>query len=278
MNFKQGLVLLFSAGIVGGVLAEAVKEQPKDQGAGQTATSGKVTIVNGTSIPQSRIELVTKAQIAQGQANTPELQATVRERLIDLEVISQEAKKLGLDKNPETQAQLDMAREQILARAYQQNFMKANPIKDDTLKAEYDRVKGQMGDKEYKAKHILVAKEDDAKDIIAQLNKGGDFEKLAKEKSTDSGSKESGGKLDWNNTQGFVKPFSDALVKLQKGQYTDAPVKTPFGYHVIMLDDIRPLKAPAFDEVKENLRQGQHQQQFAKVVQDLRAKAKVEEK
>ena len=257
---------------------EKAKDQPR---AAKTAAKpgGKIT-VNGVTIPQARIDMVTKAQAAQsqGQPESPDMQANVREQLINFEVLAQEAIKAGLEKAPETQGQLEMARQQILVRAYQQHYVKTNPVKDETLKAEYDRVKGTMGDKEYKPQHILVEKEDEAKDIIAQLKKGGDFDKLAKEKTLDTGSKEAGGKLDWSNVGSFVKPFSDAMVKLEKGTYTQEPVKTQFGYHVIKLEDVRPLKAPTFDEVKENIRQGAAQQQFVKAVQELRSKAKVEEK
>lgn len=134
-----------------------------------------------------------------------------------------------------------------------------NPITDDALKAEYDKIKAQMGDKEYKARHILVEKESEAKDIIAKLKKGEKFEKLA-EKSKDPGSKYKGGDLGWNAPASYVKPFSDALTMLQKGKFTTEPAQTQFGYHVIQLDDVRDLRAPSFDEVKNSLRQRLQQQ------------------
>jgi peptidyl-prolyl cis-trans isomerase C len=197
---------------------------------------------------------------------------------VNREVLAQAATKRGLDKNPDIAAQMEMARQAVLVRALFENEMKANPITDADLQKQYEAFKGQMGTNEYKVRHILVEKEDDAKSIIADLGKGGDFAKLAKDKSKDPGSKDNGGDLDWGPAARYVKPFSDAVVKLPKGQTTTAPVKTDFGYHVIRVDDVRPLKVPEFAELKEQFRQRAQQQQIQKLVQDLRSKAKVEER
>ena len=164
-------------------------------------------------------------------------------------------------------AQMDMARQAVLVRSLFEAEIKANPITDAELKAQYEEFKKQMGENEYKVRHILVDKEDDAKLIIVELNKGGDFAKLAKDKSKDPGSKDNGGDLDWGPSARFVKPFADATMALKKGQTVSAPVKTDFGYHVIRLDDVRPLKVPAYDELKDNFRQRAQQQQVAKMVQ-----------
>ena len=155
---------------------------------------------------------------------------------------------------------------------------KANPITDEMLKGQYEQFKGSMGTNEYKVRHILVDKEEEAKAIITELNRGGDFAKLAKEKSKDPGSKDTGGDLDWGPSARYVKPFSDAVMATPKGSTTAAPVKTDFGYHVIRVDDVRPLKVPSFDEVKEQFRQRAQQQQIQKLVMDLRQKAKIEER
>ena len=133
-----------------------------------------------------------------------------------------------------------------------------------------------MGNREYKARHILLEKEEEAKEAIAQIKKGAPFEKVAGEKSRDQGSRVKGGELDWQISTNYVPPFAEALKKLKKGQMTDAPVQSPFGWHVIRLDDERPFKAPAFEEVKANMQRGLQQIMLQKVVQDLRAKAKVE--
>lgn len=269
-----------NAVVVAGVLALAgspllAQEKPA---LAQAAAKmpGKIS-VNGVQIPPARVDLFYKRGL-QGRPETADAVTQIKEELINREILSQEAIRVGLDKNPEVAAQIDAARQQVLVQAYLQDLMKRNPIKDETLKAEYDRVKSNLGDKEYKAAHILVEKEEEAKQILGQLKKGADFEKIAKEKSKDTGSKSEGGKLDWSNKSSFVAPFTEAMIKLQKGQITQAPVKTDFGYHVIRLDDVRPLKAPSFDEVKENIRQGQSRQLIAKTMADLRGKAKIEEK
>ncbi|MDE2343969.1 MAG: peptidyl-prolyl cis-trans isomerase [Betaproteobacteria bacterium] len=278
MKLKQALMSLI---LVGGSLALTLSyaDQTKDKthGSAKSAATKRV-VVNGVTIPNARFELVTDAQIAQGHTAGPDLDRAVRENLIALEVISQHAVKEGLEKDPKLQAQIDIAREQILARAFQAHFVQTHPISDDVLHAEYNRMKAELGDKEYLVEHILVAKEDDAKTVIAELKKGADFEKIAKEKSIDTGSRDKGGKLDWATPVSFDKSFSDAMVHLKKGETTDTPVKTPFGYHVIRLIDVRPLKAPPFDEVKGRILQAKEQEAFNQLVQQMRAKAKVEER
>ena len=173
---------------------------------------------------------------------------------------------------------MDMARQAVLIRAYFDDFVKANPVTDAQLKTNYDQFVAQMGDKEYKARHILVDKEDEAKAIIASLKRGDAFDKVAKEKSKDTGSKDNGGDLDWGPAGRYVPEFGNAMKALQKGQTTDAPVKTPFGFHVIRLDDVRDMKVPKYDEVKDNLRQRAQQEQVSRLVQDLKSKAKIDMK
>ena len=241
------------------------------------AAAGKI-VVNGVTIPQSRIDMMNKELTASGQPDTPERQRAVKEELINREVLVQAAQKRGLDKQAEVAAQMEMARQAVLVRALFENEVKANPITDADLQKQYEEFKKSMGENEYKIRHILVDKEDDAKAIIADLGKGADFAKIAKDKSKDPGSKDNGGDLDWGPTARYVKPFADAVTALKKGQLTTAPVKTDFGYHVIRLDDVRPLKVPGFDELKEQFRQRAQQQQIQKLVMDLRGKAKVEER
>ena len=158
---------------------------------------------------------------------------------------------------------------------YIQDYMKSHPVSESDTKAAYEKFKTELGDKEYNARHILVASEAEAKDVIAQLNKGGDFSKIAKEKSIDPGSKEKGGDLGWFALGGMVKPFSEAVSKLQKGKLSTDPVQTQFGWHVIKLDDIRELKAPPYDKVKDNLQKQLGQRQLEKMLTDLRAKATI---
>jgi peptidyl-prolyl cis-trans isomerase C len=232
--------------------------------------------VNGTNIPQYRLDVAVKSQVAQGQKDTPELRKQIREALINQEVIAQEAIKKGLDKQPDVAGRIELDRIGMLANAYFEDFFRKNPITDDMLKKEYERAKSQAPAKEYKVRHILVEKEDDAKNIIAQIKKGASFEKLAAEVSTDPGSKARGGDLDWGPAERYVKPFGEALGKLKKGQMTETPVHTDFGYHVIRLDDERASKIPSFEDAKQQLQQMVQAQVAQKAIADLRAKAKVD--
>jgi peptidyl-prolyl cis-trans isomerase C len=241
------------------------------------STSNRV-VVNGVTIPQARIDAMNKELDAAGQPSGPERQQAVREELVNREVLAQAAQKRGLDKNADVVAQMDMARQAVLIRALFEAEAKANPITDADLQKQYEQFKGSMGTNEYKVAHILVDKEDEAKGIIDQLNKGGDFAKIAKEKSKDPGSKDNGGDLDWGPSARYVKPFADAVTTQQKGKISAAPVKTDFGYHVIRVDDVRPLKVPEFSELKEQFRQRAQQQQIQKMVMDLRTKAKIEDR
>jgi peptidyl-prolyl cis-trans isomerase C len=200
----------------------------------------------------------------------------LRDDLIAEEVIAQEALRKGLDRDPEIIAQLEIARQTALVRAYQIDYIKTHPVSDEVMRKEYETLKTQMGDKEYKARHVLVTTEAEAKDIIARVKKGAKLGEIAKEKSTDAGSKGKGGELEWSPAGNYVAPFAEALTKLSKGQLTDQPVQTPFGWHVIRLEDVRPLKIPPFEEIKNNLTQRVLQRQFESAVNELRAKAKVE--
>ena len=242
------------------------------------ASASQKVVVNGVTIPQSRFEAMNKELTQQGQPDNPERQMAVKEELVNREILTQAALKRGLDKNADVAAQMDMARQAVLVRALFESEIKASPITDDMLKAQYEQFKGSMGTNEYKVRHILVDKEDEAKAIITELNRGGDFAKLAKEKSKDPGSKDNGGDLDWGPSARYVKPFADAVQATPKGSTTATPVKTDFGYHVIRVDDVRPLKVPTFEEVKEQFRQRAQQAQIQKLLADLRTKAKIEER
>ena len=180
-----------------------------------------------------------------------------------------------MDKNPNIQGQIELAKQAVLIRAYLSDYVKANPISEAQLKAEYDVIKNNLGSTEYKSRHVLVEKEEEAKAIIAKLDKGEKFSELAKQ-SKDPGSKDKGGELGWSSPAAYVKPFGEALTKLKKGEYTKTPVQSDFGYHVIQLDDSRPANPPPFDQVKPQMQQRASQQQIETLVKELRSKAKVD--
>ncbi len=273
---RSPIALLAAFGLL--AVGMSYAQDSKAPAAAPVAAKPPKITVNGITIPVSRFAIMTQQAAGQGQADNPQVQAQIKDNLIKGEVVAQEAMKAGMDKSPEVIEQLDFVKQQLLVRAYVADYMKKNPIKDEALKAEYNKAKSAEGDKEYKAQHILVEDEKDAKNLIAQIKKGGNFDKLAKEKSKDAGSKDQGGKLEWTMPGNFVKPFSDAMVKLKKGEMTQEPVKTPYGYHIIKLEDTRGAKVPTFDEVKDKIRQSQQQAMMTKLLDDLRAKAKVDEK
>jgi peptidyl-prolyl cis-trans isomerase C len=230
--------------------------------------------VNGKPIKQAVVDMYLKDVAARGQAIDDNSRAFVIDYLIGREVVLQEAQKSGLDKQPDFILREELQAHELLVNYFVQDYVKKNPIDDAAVKAEYEKFKVQWGDKEYKASHILVKTEQEAKDIIAQLAKNGDFAKIAKEKSLDS-SKDKGGALDWLPPGRMVKPFADAVVKLQKGLYTTVPVQSQFGWHVIRLDDVRSATPPTYDMVKDALRNNLQKQQVEKLFADLRSKAKI---
>ena len=240
------------------------------------AIAQNVAIVNGKAVPKTRLETLAQQVAKSGQPVTPEMQSQLREEVIAREVFMQEAEKQGLANSDDFKTQMALARQTTMIRALFTDFEKKSTVTDADMKAEYDKFVASNGGKELKARHILVEKEDEAKAIIAALKKGGKFEDIAKKQSKDSGSGAKGGDLDWANPGSYVPEFSAALVKLQKGQLTDTPVKTQFGYHVIRLDDIRDAKLPTFDEVKPQIAKKMDGDRLALFQQGLREKAKVE--
>ncbi|HEV7477902.1 MAG TPA: peptidylprolyl isomerase [Burkholderiales bacterium] len=251
----------------------AKKETAKSQPAAQGTTIAKV---NGVAVPRARQDLLMQQQSARGMPDNEQTRALLRDELINREVLFQEAQKSGVGKKPEVQAQLEMTRQEVLVSAYVRDWVRTHPVTDADVQKEYERAKTQAGDKEYRARHILVETEDQAKGLIEELKKGGKFEDLATKNSKDPGSAQRGGDLDWNVPGTYDKMFADALLKLEKGKYTDAPVHTRFGYHIIMLEDVRPVKFPALNEVRQRISQQITQARIEELVKSLRAKAKVE--
>ncbi|HQR50754.1 MAG TPA: peptidylprolyl isomerase [Methylophilaceae bacterium] len=235
-----------------------------------------VATVNGTAISKSRIDMIVK-QGAAGHGDSPEARKAITEQLVMQTLVAEEAVKKGLDKSPEVLEQLDVLKQSVLANAYVQDYIKNHKVSDGDLKAEYDRIKAGISGTEYKARHILVATEAEANDIIAKLKKDpGAFEQLAMEKSLDTGSKARGGDLGWFDLNKMVPEFGDAVAKLEKGKISETPVKTQYGYHVILLEDSKPIEAPPFEEVKSGLAEQLQQKNLKKELDDLKAKAKIE--
>jgi peptidyl-prolyl cis-trans isomerase C len=231
--------------------------------------------VNGVSVSQNLADAFINEQKAKGAQDSPELRNAVREELIRRELLVQEAKKAGIDKRSDIAAQAEAARQAVLIRTYVQQYVEQHPITEAQLQANYDKLKAQVGGTEYKTRHILVKDKAEAQTIIDKLKNGEKFEDLAKQ-SVDQGSKDNGGDLGWSAPGNYVKPFADALTALKKGEYTETPVESQFGHHVILLEDTRPTAFPPFEEIKPRLTQQAQTQEVTRMVDELRAKAKVE--
>lgn len=242
----------------------------------QGALAQNIAIVNGKAVPKARVDALAQQVEKSGRPVTPDMQGQLREEVIAREVFMQEAEKRGLSASDDFKVQMELARQAILIRELFADYQKKNPVTDAELKAEYDKFATANGGKEYKARHILVEKEAEAQAIIASLKKGGKFEDIAKKQSKDPGSGSKGGDLDWANPSSYVPEFTEALLKLNKGQLSDKPVKSQFGYHVIRVDDIRTAELPAFEQVKPQIAQQMQQQKLAAFQEELRSKAKVE--
>lgn len=235
-----------------------------------------LAVVNGKAIPKERVEQLKQQVERSGRKVTPEMEGQIKEEIIAREIFMQEAQRRGLEASPDYKSQMELARQTILIRELFTDEQKKNPVTDAEIQAEYDKFVAANSGKEYKASHILVEKEEEAKAILASLKKGGKFEDIAKKQSKDPGSGAQGGSLDWANPGSYVPEFTEAMVKLEKGKTTLAPVKSQFGWHIIRLDDVREAQLPKIDEVKPQIAQQLQQQKLAKFQEDLRAKAKVE--
>lgn len=241
------------------------------------AKESVVATVNGTPISAGSVDMIIKQGEAQQQQDTPQARAAVTNQLIIQTLISDEAVKKGLDKSQAVVDQMSVIRLSVLSNAYIQDYLDNNKPTDEQLKAEYERIKAAIAGTEYKARHILLASEADAKAVIAQLKKDpAAFARLAQEKSLDTGSNTTGGDLGWFDLKTMVPEFGAAAAKLAKGQFSAEPVKTEFGYHVILLDDSRPIEPPPFDAVKPQLVEAVQQENLKKQVEALKSKAKIE--
>lgn len=237
--------------------------------------SKPLAVVNGKEIPALYGNLV-KNEMAQGQPDSPQLDTRVRESLINLELLSRAALDKGLDKDANLAAALDIRRKDQLAKAYLEDYVKTHPVTDAEVQTAYDKAKAAPAEPEYRAHHILVKTEAEAKKLIADLGKKAKFEDLAMKYSKDPGSAKNGGLLDWSDRRAFVPEFSDALAGLKKGETTKTPVKTQFGYHIIRLDDTRQPQIPPLDAVRGEIIKQLQQQRIREAITAIRASAKIE--
>ncbi len=237
------------------------------------AQSETVAVVNGEKISRLELEGV-KAQLPNHGSDEQ-----VLDQLIELKVLAQKAREEGLDKDAAIQAELARANESILANHLVRGMVEAKSFTDDELKAEYDAVIGQMPNREeYKAAHILVEDEAQAREVLAKLAQGEDFAALAKAYSTDPGSKDQGGDLGWFEAGMMVPEFAQAVTRMKPGEVSTEPVKTQFGWHIIKLEEKRQVPPPAFEAVKPQLENLMRQQAVEQMVKDARAQAKVDVK
>jgi peptidyl-prolyl cis-trans isomerase C len=275
--FAGAMLLVPALAMAQQVLEKKEKAPEKAAKPAAKLAAGKpIATVNGVVVPQARADFLMQQQAQRGAPDTEQMRGAVREELINREVLAQEARKAGAEKAPEVQTQLDMVRQEIVVSYYLREFARKNPVTEAEIQKEYERAKSQHGDKEYKARHILVESEDQAKGLIADLKKGAKFDELATKNSKDTGSAQRGGDLDWNVPGTFDKQFSEAMMKLEKGKYSEAPVKTRFGFHIIQLDDVRPAKFAAIGEVRPRIQQMLVQNKIEQLIKGLRAKAKIE--
>ena len=246
------------------------------------AAAQNVAIVNGKAVPKSRVETLMQQATSQGQPRTPEREAQVRDEVVLREMFVQEAERQGLPASANYKAQMELARQSILIRELFTDYQKKHPVTDADIQAEYDKFKAQAkaqgGGTEYRASHILVENEDEAKALIVQIKGGASFEDLAKKSSKDPGSGEKGGDLDWAASSAYVPEFSQAMIKLKKGEMTEVPVKTQFGWHVIKVVDVREAEFPALADVKPQIQQRLVQIRMAEYRDEIRAKSKTDYK
>ena len=240
------------------------------------ALAQNVAIVNGKAVPSSRVEMLAREIAASGRPITPDLQSRIKTEVIAREIFMQEAEGKGLNGSEEYKAKIELARQAILIQQLFDDYRKTHPVTDADIQAEYARYVAASGGKEYHARHILVESENEAKALIAQIKKGAKFEEVARKSSKDAGSGSNGGDLDWANAGSYVKEFSTGMVALKKGQMTDAPVRSQFGYHIIRLDDVRDAQVTPLEQMRPQIAQQLEQQRLTAYQQELRDKAKVQ--
>jgi peptidyl-prolyl cis-trans isomerase C len=273
MNSYRFVLLALLVGVVAG----GCHKQP--------AAEGKpVAVVNGQTITDTEFQQYLELRQSREPITDDAGKKKVLDEMIDRMLLTQRAEKNGIDKDPQVQNLMRRVRENILVQAMITKELKDHPITDDDLKQRFQTEVAATHKTEYQVRHILTKNEDEAKEIIKQLDNKADFATLAKKKSIDVQSGKNGGELGWIN-QGMVVPeFFEGVARLEKGAYSKEPVKTEFGWHVIKVDDTRPAKIPTFEEfmadpqASANFRRKMQDERIEKMMKDLRAGAKIEMK
>ncbi|PLZ03714.1 peptidylprolyl isomerase [Burkholderia sp. WAC0059] len=240
------------------------------------AFAQNIAVVNGTPIPKSRADALVAQLVQQGQQDTPQLEAAVRQELVNREILMQEAIRRGVPTHPDVQAQVALADQAVVLRAMIDEFVKENQPTDAEIQARYEQLAKAQSGNEYHLHHILVNSEQQAQQLIAKIKAGASFEDLAKQYSQDPGSAKNGGDLDWSDPRAYVPEFAAAAEKLQKGQMTDTPVHTQFGWHIIRVDDIRPITPPPLSQVRAQIVQQIEQEKLQAFEENLSKQAKIQ--
>lgn len=275
-NMKSAVLLGAAIALATTACTKPAEDAPKPGSAAAKPAATTVVTVNGKKIDSEMVDTFLLAVTGKPAAEaTKEQRDTLVDQLVSMTLAAQAAEKDGLAKDADVQSRIDLLRTQILAEAASDKYAKSHPVSDDEVKKEYDSQVAMMP-KEYKARHILVEKKETAESIIRELDAGGDFAKLAKSESKDPGSAANGGDLGWFPAQSMVKPFSDALATLEKGATTKSPVQTQYGWHVIQLEDTRAPEAPAFDDVKEQVKMLAQRKNLQAYLDELRKTAKIQ--
>jgi peptidyl-prolyl cis-trans isomerase C len=278
MKLKRLIVLLSASFSVGFIVPMQLVNAAEPSTAGKPSSADKpLAMVNGVELPSIYANFVRQGRMNRGGAPETLTDEAIRDAVVVAELLSQEAVRKGLDKGPTLLAAMEFQKKELLSQATIEAFVRSNPISEEILKAEYDKAQAKTGGTEYRASHILVESEAEAKSLISKLTTGkkAKFEDLAKKQSKDT-TASNGGDLGWMVPANLVPEFANAMTKLKNGEITRTPVKTEFGWHVIRLNETRKLDFPTFDKLKNRIASQMQQHQLRKYIQELRAGAKIE--
>lgn len=270
MKFKNSLVIFLACA----ALPSVSFAQAKAPVAEPAAKPAGLVVVNGVTIPRARLDVLVAEHVAQGGQDTPQLRNVLREELVRRELLFQELKKSGLDRQITVMAQMEMARQLAAIKVFMANFAQSNPVSEDEVKREYAQWKERMGNTEYSVRHILVASEEEAKGVVARLKMDEKFDAIAKKQSRDAGSRDNGGLLAWSGLGAFPKLFADAVQRTAKGKVSE-PFQSEVGWHVLRVEDTRPFTAPPFERAQASIRQGLEQKSLNAFIQSLKTNAEI---